>query len=163
MSTSTTKAQLIERLRQERAAWDGLLARLDEQRMTASGAMGEWTFKDLIAHITAWRQHELNGLVAAHEGRAAPPAPWAEDLGHDGDTDAINKWIYQRNKHRPLGDILAESRRSLDALEHLVQVFGEDELGDSDRLRWLEGEITLKHFHEEHEPAIRAWLARPAG
>ena len=30
--------------------------------------MGEWTFKDLVAHLTAWQRHELAPLEQALRG-----------------------------------------------------------------------------------------------
>ena len=60
------------------------------------------------------------------------------------------KWIYCANRDRPLGEVL-----------------GENELNDIDRYPWLAGHrladvitASFGHFHEEHEPVLRDWLAR---
>jgi len=41
----------------------------------------------------------------------------------------------------------------------------DEQLNDPQRLPWFEGEqltgaFLFGHFHEEHEPDMRAWLAR---
>jgi hypothetical protein len=46
-----------------------------------------------------------------------------------------------------------------------IAAFPEDELQDPQRIAWLEGEalsgaFVFSHFHEEHEPDMRAWLAK---
>ena len=53
MDQPTTKAALLERVRRERADWERLLAEVGEARMEEPGPMGQWTFKDLQAHLTA--------------------------------------------------------------------------------------------------------------
>ena len=37
------------------------------------GAMGDWTFKDVAAHLTAWRRRTVVRLEAAARGEAEPP------------------------------------------------------------------------------------------
>ena len=62
MDQPTTKAALLERVRRERADWERLLAEVGEARMEEPGPMGQWTFKDLQAHLTAWQRHGLAPL-----------------------------------------------------------------------------------------------------
>ena len=74
MDRTTTKTALIDWVRRERAGWELLLAEVGEARMTVPGAMGTWTFKDLLAHLTAWQQHDLAPLDQALTGeRPVPP------------------------------------------------------------------------------------------
>lgn len=166
METPVTKAQLLKLIRQERAAWDVLLEDVGEARMNRPGVAGDWTFKDVAAHLTAWRQRAVNRLRAAQRGERPAPAPWMAEVDSTDD-DTINHWIYRANHDRPLGDVLRESRESLEQLEAAVQVLSEQDLADPQRFPWMEGMSlsesifgnSMDHFHEDHEPAIRAWLA----
>jgi hypothetical protein len=162
MDTTSTKRQLLDRIREERAAWEALLAKVGAERMQQQGAMGDWTFKDLIAHLTAWQERELTRLAAAQRGERPAPPPWPEGL----DVDRINQWIYDANKERPLHDILRGSRAIWQRFEELVETLPEQELMQPGRFPWMDGRAVgpavlhdfVAHFHEEHEPVVRAWL-----
>ena len=156
-----TKQQLIERIWQERAGWEALLAEIGEERMTQPGAMEEWSFKDTLAHLITWWQRDLARLEMARRGERPPDHPAFPQEVH-----VINDWIYLINKYRPLPMVLQEARTVWQQLEATIQLLPEQDLIESGRFEWLEGESLgsgilnsfFGHFHEEHEPLIRAWL-----
>ncbi len=76
MAEPTMKAALLIWLRRERAGWEALLNEVARERMRSPGAMGDWNFADLVAHLTAWQQPERARLAWAGGG-AGPPAPLA--------------------------------------------------------------------------------------
>jgi hypothetical protein len=167
MDDPMTKAQLIERVQQERADWEALLAEVGEARMTRPGVTGDWTFKDVAAHLTAWRMRAIVRLLAAQRGEAPPPPPWAALLAEAGDDfEPINQWIYRENRDRPLAEVLRKSRESLQQLEAAVQALPEQDLIDPQRFPWMKGTSlgemmlgnSIDHFYTEHAPALRAWL-----
>jgi hypothetical protein len=155
-----TKQQLIERIRQERAGWEALLAEIGEAQMTQPGAIGEWSFKDTIAHLISWWQWEMARLEAARYGEGPPYDP------PDQEVQVINNWTYTLNKYRPLPLILHEAETAWQQLEEIVQHLPEQDLTEPGRFEWLGGESLVSgvlngffnHLHEEHEPLIRAWL-----
>lgn len=51
------KSKLIKTLRDERKAWDELLAEVAQHGMTEPGLAGNWTAKDIVAHVT-WYERE---------------------------------------------------------------------------------------------------------
>ncbi len=166
MDKPLTKAGLLDLLRQERAAWDALLAEVGEARLDQPGLSGDWSFKDVAAHLTTWRQRAVIRLGAAQRGEIPTPPPWKADLGATHDDNLINNWIYQANRDRPAADVIRESRESLQQLEAAIQALSEQDLTDSQRFAWMEGTALIEtimgnsmgHFHEDHEPEIRAWL-----
>ncbi len=162
MEKVETRQQLLDQLRTERESWERLLAEIGEARMTKPGPMGQWTFKDLIAHVVAWGERNLARLDAAISGQPVAPAPWPSGLDTD---DAINAWIYERNKDRPLHDILQDSSRTWQRFEDAVQKLPERSLFEAGYFEWMDGNDLsavvysfFGHIHEEHEPSIRAWL-----
>ncbi|HET7093801.1 MAG TPA: ClbS/DfsB family four-helix bundle protein [Thermomicrobiales bacterium] len=167
MSTSNpNKGEILAFIEGERTAWEALLAEVGERRMTEPGAFGEWTFKDLVAHLNAWEGQTLAQLEAAAWGRPEPADPWPISLGDDD--DAINAWIFEHNRERLLGDVVAESREHYARLAEIVQMLPDDALTDPRRFAWTAGKPLgayivdgdyFAHVHAEHEPAIRAWLA----
>jgi hypothetical protein len=162
MSDTTSKAQLLDDLNYEQAYWEALLQDIGEDHMTQPGVAGEWSIKDIVAHLTGWRRRTVGRFQAALRHEPTPPPFWPEDMQTD---DEINAWIYGANRDRPLSDILADSRDVFDQLVDTLDAFPEAELLDSTRFAWLEGEpltaaALFGHFHEEHEADMRAWLDR---
>ena len=51
----TSKAQVLDELRDEQAQFDALLRDIGEEHMTQPGVAGEWSIKDVVAHLTFWR------------------------------------------------------------------------------------------------------------
>lgn len=76
--------------------------------MLETGPMGDWTFKDLVDHLTAWRERTLQRLEAAAHGQPEPPAPWPADLDDNDDNaiDDINAWFQQQSADKLLGEVL---------------------------------------------------------
>jgi hypothetical protein len=163
-TTATTKGQVLTAIERERESWEALLAEVGENRMLVPGPMGEWTFKDLAAHITGWRARSLQRLEAAAKGQPEPDPDWPADRVSD---DEINEWLHAVNKDRLLGEVIDESRASYARLAEAVQMLPDEALTDRNRFPWLEGEAIgpliasgelFSHLHEEHEPEIRRWL-----
>ena len=125
-------------------------------------AVADWSIKDIVAHLTAWRRRTVTRFQAALRHEPAPPPPWPADLQND---DEINAWFYAADRDRPLADVLGDSRDVFAQLAETLGAFPEAELLDPERFPWLEGEpltaaALFGHFHEEHEADMRAWLER---
>ena len=154
------KESLLARIDNEREQWQRLVTEIGQDRMEEPGPMGEWTFKDLAAHLTGWRERTLARLDAG-PGQEAQ-LPWPAEL--DDDDEAVNQWLYERDRDRPLDDILIEADTSFERLASAIRALPEEDLITPGRFPWL-GEETLAdadffgHLHEEHESDIRRWLA----
>lgn len=160
MGTSLSKTQLLTELRNEQTAWEALLDEIGEAHMTQPEVAGGWSIKDIVAHLTGWRSRSVRRFQALlhHEPDFSPP--WPPELQDD---DEINAWIYESNRDRPLADILSDSREVFQQLIDTLAAFSEDELQDLRRRLGLEeeqisGRTFFDHFHQEHEPDMRAWL-----
>lgn len=170
MSTSATPTvgEMLAAIERERDSWEALLAEVGEARMLEPGPMGEWSFKDLAAHLTGWRARTLQRLEAAANGQPEPDPVWPARLATD---DEVNDWIHEVNRDRLLGEVIAESRESYARLAEIVQRLPDAALYDPAYFPWLEGNALgpwivlggpFSHLHEEHDPDIRRWLAASA-
>lgn len=169
MNSATSKDGLLERIERERALWDDLVVEIGEDRMLLPGAAADWSFKDVVAHLNGWRIVTLARLDAArnHSNPAAPPWPTHFDHNSEEDLDKINDWIYQAYRDRLLGEVLGEYRQSFQRMRDATAALSDQELNEVDRYPWLAGyrfadviTASFEHFHEEHEPILREWLAR---
>lgn len=167
MTDNVTRENVLAAIAAERKYWDDLVGEVGSGRAEQTGVMGDWTFKDLAAHLTMWRQRTIDRLDAAANGRPAPPPPWPAELGTD-DVDTINDWIHKQHHNRPLDDVLRDARESYDHLARVVGAFSDDELNDPGRFEWMDGQALgpaiqdgslFDHLHEEHEADIREFRA----
>ena len=167
MEQLNSRAALLGAVRGLREELERVVAEAGEARMEQPGSFGEWTFKDLIAHLTGWRQTTAARLEAGLRGQE-PVFPWPDHLDEEDDLDEINRWFYETNRDKPLVVVLRESRETFERVERAIAALPEADLLEPGRFPWLGGAAlgpavvrgTLGHYHEEHEPDIRGWLAR---
>lgn len=154
----TSRDDLLAEVQREREYWRELVSEVGEERMDEPGPMGQWTFKDLTAHITGWRMRTIARLQAGPDGDPTPPWP-----DHLTEVDEINDWIHQQNRDKPLDQVLTEADQSFESLANALNGLSDEDLTTPGRFAWMEGEALVNaelfgHLHEEHEPSIRAWL-----
>ena len=160
-----SKKQLLAEMQSEQAAWLALLDEIGEENMTQPEVAGGWSIKDIVAHITGWRRRTVLRFQAALDPTVDMTPYWPAELDEDDEVDQINAWIYKANRDRPLADVLNDSREVFQQLVAEVSALSDEQLNDPQRFPWLEGErltgaFIFGHFHEEHEPDMRAWLSR---
>jgi len=151
------KIRFLDTLLTERAEWDQVLSQIDEARMSVPGVANEWSMKDVVAHVT-WYEREMVGVLATH-------ALVGSDLW-DLPQDERNRLMFEQNRQRPLGDVLAEAREVFDQLLAAMRSLSDEDLVDPGRFRdmpadWVPWQIlagnTYEHYRD-HLPALRAWL-----
>src|SRR5437763_5669565 len=165
MGATFRKIQLLSELKNGNAFWQRLLDDICEGNMTQPEVAGGWSIKDIVAHLTGWRRRTVLRFRAALDPTVDMTPSWPAELDEDDEVDEINVWIYKANRDRPLADVLNDSREVFQQLVAEVSALSDEQLNDPQRFPWLEGErltgaFIFGHFHEEHEPDMRAWLAR---
>ena len=163
MGISLNKKQLLTEMQSEQAAWLALLDEIGEENMTQPEVAGGWSIKDIVAHITGWRRRTVLRFRATLDPTVDMTPYWPAELDEDDEVDEINAWIYKANRDCPLADVLNDSREVFQQLVAAVDALSDEQLNDPQRFSWLEGErltgaFIFGHFHEEHEPDMRAWL-----
>ena len=152
------RATFIETLHAGRAEWEALLAEVGEARMLQPGAAGEWSVKDVIAHVT-WGEREMVGVMRAH-------ALVGSDLWNLPE-DERNAIMIAGQRDRPLHDVLAEEQQVYAQFVQGVQALSDEDYTDSRRFRempeqWLPWRVlagcSFAHYRQ-HMPLIRAWLS----
>ena len=172
MSGPKSKAELLDEMRREHAEWEALIAGADEARLTESGAVGDWSVKDLVAHVMVYER-----WVVGNVGDGVPPDPPPPPDVDMNDQDQRNAWFYRANRDRPVADVLADWRHFARRLEELVEALPEEQLGVSftvtpeGRLRpvtesdagppwplWRIIDGNAGRHYADHTPELREWL-----
>jgi Mycothiol maleylpyruvate isomerase N-terminal domain len=160
MTDEARRTLLIENIGSIRNRWRGLVGDVGD-RIEEPGAMGEWTFKDVAAHLTAWRRRTVDRLGAAARGEPEPAPFWPPSLGEDED-DPINAWIHEQTKDRPSAELLAEADAVYDDFIASIRALPIEDVTKPGRFPWLEGEaladVDFSGHLDEHEPDVRRFL-----
>ena len=157
------KSELLNWLREEYQKWEAFLGQIGEARMEQPGVAADWSMKDIVAHLTGWNRWLVIRLQAAQRGEPEPLPPWP---AHVQSEDEINAWIYESNRDLSLREVLEDMHQVHQQLLAFVEGLPDDvrierdwrvvSFGDQ---RFPAGEF-FDHFHDDHEPDVRAWLAR---
>lgn len=151
------KQELVDRIEQSHSEWQSLLTEVGEAHMEQPGVTGDWSVKDIIAHIAAWEQRVLDRVASEANGTPLEMSGW--------DMDKMNESFYERSQERSLADVLDEARAVHARFMEFVRSLSEEELFEGGRYEWTKGEPfyhwvegnTYEHYEEHAEP-IRVWL-----
>ncbi len=152
-----TKPELLQRIRDERRALEETLARLTPDQMLQPGASGEWTVKDVLAHISAWERRMLSWIGMHLRGEAPDvPLPW--------DVERMNSETHTQFKDKPLAEVLEEFHQSYRDSLALAESLSEEQLQTEYTDTWPMGPLWLgvaantTWHYKEHRESIEAWL-----
>jgi hypothetical protein len=145
------KTKLLNRLEK---AWTELreaFADLNEAQLTQPGVTGDWSVKDLLAHVATWDQEALHSLPMILEGRRPPRY---KDLY--GGIDAFNALKSSEKQVLSLAETIEHFERTHQSLVVMLLSLPEEHfLRESRFLRRLRLD-TYGHY-PLHASAIRAW------
>jgi hypothetical protein len=138
------------------------LAEIPLGRLAAPKAVGEWSVKDIIAHLTAYNRWFVRASEAYFRGELPPP-----DGSEGMDGQARNRFYHLQARDLPLDQVLAEWRRVYARLLEVVAAHTEDFLTQPQHLPGapvpVEAWKLLRYdgydHAREHAAAVRAWLA----
>ena len=150
--------QMIDTIQNTWTTWETLLTQIDQEQLTQPGVAGEWSLKDIIAHIT-WHEREMVGLVEAH-------ALVGSELW-DLPTDERNVAIYEEVRHQPLEQVLEESAEIHKQLLEALPSLSDEDLTNPESFPnmppdwqpWmLIAQNTYEHY-QDHILDVQGWLA----
>ena len=160
MAERMDKATFLESVRSERARWEATLVEVGEGRMEEPGAEGDWSVKDVIAHIS-WHEREMVEMLRQRSLEVGSNL-WMLPLRKR------NAAIFEQNRLRSLGDVLSESQEIFPQLMREAETLSEEDLNNPGRFvkmpgNWVPWKIIAENSYEhylDHMKSIRAWLAQ---
>ena len=162
--TPKTKDELLQRINSEYAALEQTIGRLSDEQMLLP-IDGSWSAKDLLAHISAWQRIMLYVHIG---GQPFNQVAQLDTVSYaKTPIDVMNEAFYQRDKDRPLPEVLDTFRRLHQQLlttltnmseadlfkSYTPQGRGPDSAGQL--IDWIVGD-SYDHY-QEHRATIHAW------
>jgi hypothetical protein len=144
MPRSFTKVQLLEDARRERAALEKLLEKLSPEEMVQSATLGDWSVKDVLAHLIEWEQLVLGWIETGRSGKI--PAIPAEGYKWN-QLPALNQHIYEKYRDRSLAEILEQFHSSYQQVLASIQGFPEEILFTRGYFSWSGNNALADYFH----------------
>src|SRR6185437_2870434 len=96
------KYQLLQRLEKAWAAIKESYSGLSDAQLMEPGVMGEWSVKDILAHVTTWEEEALKYLPLILNGGRPPRYIQA------GGIDAFNAQMAEQQRDMALSDVLRQ-------------------------------------------------------
>jgi len=161
-----SKSEILTQLRGELARWEDVLSSLSAAQITAPAFIGDYSIKDVLAHLMAWQTRSVARLQAARAGRAPVYPDWPVQPAPDplDNSDEINAWINATYRDRPWADVHRGWSGVYRSLLELAEAIPEKDLLDPAKYAWMEGQPlmavlqgTYEHHHDDH---LKPLLAR---
>lgn len=156
-----TKKMLIQKIEEARQSFGALLSTLARLQMIQPGMVGEWSVKDVVAHLTVW-ERMMVAWLADYLNEVPVVRPTS-----DVEFDEWNERIYLENKDKPLEEVLDAFESTHEMTQQALQETPDEELFEAGRYSYRGGlplwqmvaGNTWWHYRE-HGEEIRAELHR---
>jgi hypothetical protein len=151
------REQLVEKMD---TAWGELkqsYAGLPEAEMAEPGVVGDWSLKDVLAHVTTWEEEALTHLPHILVGETPPRYSVTY-----GGVDAFNALMTARKRELSLGEVLRQLDETHARIMAYVQGAPEELLTTETRFRRRIRLDTYGHYRG-HAKMIAEWRARRGG
>jgi hypothetical protein len=152
------RMQLLKRIDR---AWEELKASyvgLSNSELLEPCVTGNWSVRDIIAHVTWWEEEALKHLPVILAGGKPPRYSVVY-----GGIDAFNAQMTEQKRNLSLDEVLRQQDETHHRLIDFIQTVPEDQFARETRFRRRLRLDTYSHY-PKHAEAIRKWREqRPAG
>jgi hypothetical protein len=143
MPRPTSKTDLLIAIEKERMNLENQLDTLSAEQMVTPGTVGEWSVKDVLAHLIEWEQMVLSWYAAGLRGETpelpAPGFKWNQ-------TPALNQQIYEKHRERSLEDILEQFHESHQEILGMIKSLSNEVLFTSGQFPWTKKNTLGTYF-----------------
>lgn len=147
----------VARIGRSRAATLALLARMPREAVERPRTQGDWSIRDVLAHVAAWEEEGTRRLALIARGRADRMV-WYETMA---EADRFNARAVRAARRTPLPRLLTRLARARAGLVRALRRLPPRALADPTHALpvtvWL-AEFALTH-EQGHRREIRAWWA----
>lgn len=154
------QSQLIQELQASRKDFLDAIEGLDEEEFRLEGVVGEWSIKDLLAHVSRWEGETVTMLWQVRNGQV----PDRQEISGEEMVDELNARWHEESSERPLDIIRADFEALRPQTIRRVSEFTDEELNDPDLYEWLRDSplwrwiaVDTYEHEREHAQQIREW------
>ena len=132
-------------------AFQASYAGLSDSQLTEPGVAGEWSVKDIIAHVSWWEEEALRHLPSIIAGERPPRYSTIY-----GGIDAFNAMMAEQKRDLSLSDVLRQQDDTHRRLVEFILSVSEDQFTRETRFRRRLRLDTYGHY-PIHTASIREW------
>lgn len=151
-----TKPELIESIRQNHQQLENKFSTLTTAQMVWPGSMGNWSVKDILAHLADWEQRFIRWYITGTKGEI-PQTP-AQGFTW-GELPSLNQQGYEMHKDAPLDSVLNRYRQSYQEIFSLVEGMSDAEIFETGYYPWT-GNSPLLIWIAANTSSHYAWARR---
>ncbi len=148
------RSRLLKRLETEWTAFKDSYAGLSDSDLLEAGVTGEWSVRDIVAHVTWWEEEALEHLPVILRGGKPPRYSVTY-----GGIDAFNALKTEQKSNLSLSAVLRERDYTHQRLIDFLESVPEDQFARETRFRHRLRLDTYSHY-PKHAEAIRKWRAQ---
>jgi hypothetical protein len=148
------KQQLLKRLEKAWVAFKVSYVGLSDSQLTEPGVMGNWSVKDILAHVTTWEEEALKYLPLIIAGGRPP------QYIQYGGIDAFNAQVTEQKRGLALSEVLKQLDETHRRLIDYIRSVPEEHFTRETRFRHRLRLDTYSHY-PMHARAIQEWRERP--
>src|SRR5437588_11906423 len=147
------KDQVLKRLEKAWATFQESYAGLSDPQLMEPGVMGEWSVKDILAHVTTWEEEAVKYLPLILTG-GKPPR-----YIQYGGIDVFNAQMAEQKRGLALSDVQRQLDETHRRLLDYIRSVPEEHFARETRFRHRLRLDTYSHY-PQHAKAIRQWRER---
>jgi Mycothiol maleylpyruvate isomerase N-terminal domain len=156
MAEPADPGALIAELQRERDGFFEALSAISPESLTTPGLIGEWSAREVVAHLGYWAGHAVEAIHAVELDRMEPDEP---------DTDAVNETVARVARSTELATVRKREEASFTALLERLGALDPAllavELPEGDTLLEAVRGDGADHYRE-HAEQLRQLLGEPA-
>ena len=145
------KNQLIQKIETAWEAFNKSIEGLSEAEMLEPGVIGEWSVRDIIAHVTVWEEEALKALPIILTGQRTPRYSVLY-----GGIDAFNAQMTEKNRSLSLEEVLCRRDETHQRLLAFIRSAPQEQITTETRFRRRVRYDSYSHY-SEHTEAILTW------
>lgn len=153
MSVSKSKDEVIKDIKSKRKLLEKSLSNLTEQEMLLRGVVGEWSIKDILAHLMAWEKLFLTWYKSGLQNKKPNITP----VGMSGKAiTAVNERFFHQYKDWSLKKVLRETQISYEKTLAEIEAMSEEDIFEPGRFPWT-GHLTVEKYISGNTYNHYAW------
>lgn len=127
MPTIQTKIELITALKENRQKLCQVIGRIEKDRMGEPGVCGEWSAKDILAHLYDWQERNIQWIEVVRCGEDAH-VPALGFTWKPADVDRLNRMIFETHRAESLDEVLHRFHETHERFMAQLYSFSQEEL-----------------------------------